>query len=611
GTTVFASLAVARASESVDVTANASPVEAQTPTTQTTISRVDVQRAPGADRANSLAMITDFVPSATLVHDQLHVRGGHQVDWLIDGVPVPNTNIASNVGPQFDPRDVDYLETQRGGYSAEYGDRTYAVFNVVPRSGFERSNEAHLLLNYGSQNSTDDQFNFGSHSDRFAYYASASANRSNAGLEPPEPALVHDTATGGGVFGSLVFLPASVDQLRLVASARADRYEVPSSDDTQREHDVFINGSWLHSFSSTALLTIAPFVHTNSYDFNGAVARDRRSSAYAGAEGTFAVTLRRHDLTAGAFGFRQGDDARLAIGDFSQRDSPSGSVAAAFLEDRYEITDRLSLRAGARYTRFSGEVHENALTPRIGASFRASSHAILRLSYSDVYQPPPLSTATGPLIQFAADQGFGFLPLHGERDRELEAGVAIPVAGWDIDVAAFRSHARDFFDHDLLANSNIFFPLTIDRVFIRGAELAVRKGSFHVAFSHQTVEGEGGVTGGLTDFAPPETGRFFLDHDQRNTLSIGGTVHLPREAWIAGNLSYGSGFLAGDGPSHLPSHTTIDLSAGIPIGSWTAKLTALNLANKRYLLDESNTFGGTHWNLPRQVIGQIEYRFRY
>ena len=69
-----------------------------------------------------------------------HPHTGLQtVSWLLDGVPVPNTNIASNVGPQFDPKDIDYLEVQRGGYSAEYGDRTYGVFNVVTRSGFERN----------------------------------------------------------------------------------------------------------------------------------------------------------------------------------------------------------------------------------------------------------------------------------------------------------------------------------------------------------------------------------------------------------------------------------------------------------------------------------------
>src|ERR1700720_1061012 len=93
GATVTVNLKMATVAASVDVTATATPVDPRSPATQNTISRIDVQQSPGADRANSLSMITDFVPSAVIVHDQLHVRGGHQVDWLIDGVPVPNTNI--------------------------------------------------------------------------------------------------------------------------------------------------------------------------------------------------------------------------------------------------------------------------------------------------------------------------------------------------------------------------------------------------------------------------------------------------------------------------------------------------------------------------------------
>jgi hypothetical protein len=33
-------------------------------------------------------------------------------------VPIPNTNIASNIGPQIDPKDIDFLEAQRGCYSS-------------------------------------------------------------------------------------------------------------------------------------------------------------------------------------------------------------------------------------------------------------------------------------------------------------------------------------------------------------------------------------------------------------------------------------------------------------------------------------------------------------
>src|SRR5262249_29637364 len=157
------------------------------------------------DQSNSLRMITSFVPGAYMVHDLIHVRGGHQVSWLIDGVPVPNSSIASNVGVQFDPKDIDYLEVQRGSYSAEYGDRTYRVFNVVPRSGFERSNEGELVSTFGSFQQTNDEVTFGSHTQRFAYYAGLNGNRSDFGLQTPTSAVIHDRGDGLGGFGSLIF----------------------------------------------------------------------------------------------------------------------------------------------------------------------------------------------------------------------------------------------------------------------------------------------------------------------------------------------------------------------------------------------------------------------
>ncbi len=71
--------------------------DSATPTTL--VDRKDIEQTPGADRTNSLAMITDFVPGAYLTHDMLHMRGGHQVSWLIDGVSIPNTNIATQPRP--------------------------------------------------------------------------------------------------------------------------------------------------------------------------------------------------------------------------------------------------------------------------------------------------------------------------------------------------------------------------------------------------------------------------------------------------------------------------------------------------------------------------------
>src|SRR6202041_2031312 len=134
-------LKVAKQAQTVTVISEAPPAQEESVTPTTLVTREEIAETPGAAQSNSLAMITDYVPGAYYTHDQLHVRGGHQVSWLVDGVPVPNTNIASNVGPQFDPKDIDYMEVQRGSYDADYGDRTYGVFNVVPRTGFERDKD--------------------------------------------------------------------------------------------------------------------------------------------------------------------------------------------------------------------------------------------------------------------------------------------------------------------------------------------------------------------------------------------------------------------------------------------------------------------------------------
>src|SRR6266851_5029962 len=272
-------LHVASQNQSVTVTADVASVQTQSVTPTELVDRAEIQQTPGAARANSLAMITDYVPGAYLTHDQLHVRGGHQVSWLIDGVPIPNTNIASNLGPQIDPKDIDTVEMQRGSYAADFGDRTYGVFNVAPRTGFERNNEAELVLGLGNFYQSDDQINFGGHTNKVAYYVSGSGNRTNLGLETPTSRVIHDAANGYSGFGSLIYKQGSQDQLRLVSSVRRDFYQVPFDSknpdnaadellrDANRENDAFAAFSWVHTFNPGLLLTVSPFFHFNSADY--------------------------------------------------------------------------------------------------------------------------------------------------------------------------------------------------------------------------------------------------------------------------------------------------------------------------------------------------------
>jgi len=664
-------LSVEGTKETVNVTGSAEEVSTDTATPVTVVNRMEVARTPGAARSNSLAMVTNFVPGAYITHDQLHIRGGHQTSWLVDGVPVPNTNIASNMGPQFDPKDIDYLEVSRGSYGAEMGDRTYGVFNVVPRTGFERNREAELVLSAGNFYQTNDQFSFGSHTERLAYYASVNGNRSNLGIETPVPQVVHDAENGYGGFGSIIFNVNPSNQLRLVSSARKDFYQVPYDPfpndiengaipendftpqypsiglrDSDHESDAIVNLSWVHTFNSKVLFTVSPFYHFNAANYTSApsdtpvAAKQDRTSNYAGGQASFDATLSKNSFQAGVYSFyqsnREGFGAIFNDGSgrpvFSDAESPTGGLAAFFVNDTFKPFPVLTLTAGMRPTHFSGNrgFSENAISPRFGATLTIPRlRWTFRAFYGHYYQAPPLVTASGSLIELCSSSGCGFTSLAGERDEEHQLGVTIPFRGWTVDADTFHTRARNFFDHDVIGESNLFFPLTIDKTRIRGWEVTLRsprlahRAQIHLAYSNQVAEAGGGINGGLTDFTtnicdPAPAGSFcILDHDQRNTLNVGGDISLPWSSYASTNVYYGSG-LANGFPGqpypgdYLPQHTTFDVAFGKQFGErLSASVTALNLANRRVEIDNSVTFGGFHWNNPREVFVELRYRFHF
>jgi hypothetical protein len=624
--------------DTVTVTAPAQAIAPATATPTSVVNRQEIERTPGADRSNSLAMITNYVPGAYMVHDQLHVRGGHQTTWAIDGVEIPNTNIASNLGPQIDPKDIDYLEIQRGSYQADQGDRTYGIFNVVPRTGFERDDEAELIASAGNYGQTNDYLSVGSHTERFAYYASVNGNRSDLGIETPVPQIIHDTESGYGAFSTLIFNATSDDQFRLVFSARHDSYDIPNlpgqiAADVQRETDTFAILTWVRKLAADASLATSLLYHQNRADLDGAPndspisTTDQRSSTYLGGQQTLRLHLARNDLQVGVTGFGQRDDEAFNVlfndgsstAPVNQRLKPTGALVAAYVEDNFSATEWLQFAGGVRQTHFDGGVTENATSPRLGATIRLPGiHWLLRGFWGKYYQAPPLTTLAGPLLQFAQNNNLGFLPLRGERDEEFQFGLTIPIQGWSVDIDHFHTAAKNFFDHNNIGNSNAFLPLTIDGAIIAGNELSIRSpkvwnvGSAHLTYSNQTANGFGAINGGLTDFSPP-AGRFALDHDQRNTANIGLDADLPWTAFASADVSYGSGFANGEGtPSHLPGHAELNLSAGKNFGrKLSASLTILNVTDRHLLTDNSLTFGGYHYNDPRQIYAQLHYKFGY
>src|SRR5580692_7322473 len=610
-------LAIASAKETVSVSgaAVAAPMDSVTPTTM--VNRIDIQETPGADRSNGMQMITDYVPAAYVTHDMLHMRGGHQVEWLIDGVPIPNTNFATNLGPQIDPEDIDYLEVQRGSYEAEYGDRTYGIFNIVPRTGFERNNEAELVLSLGNWYQTNDQFNFGGHTERFAYYASLNGNRSNYGLQTPIGQVFHDAENGYGGFASFIYNPSAENQFRLVTSLRQDYYQIPYDPDPnsignqqlvaagaapsyglrdgEHETDSYIAFSWVHTFNPNLLLTVSPFYHYTkaSYqaspnDYPVATNVDQTSN-YGGLQASLNANIWKNDIQVGVYGFAQHQSNYFnnQFTDGSQNFPPSsasltGGLEEIFVSDKFKVTPWLTLIAGFRQSHFTADIVENEVDPRFGIAVKVPRiNWVFHAFYGRFYQPPPLLTATGPLLSLANSQNLTFAPLHGERDEEYQFGVTIPFRGWALDADTFETRAQNWLDHSNIGESNLFWPITWDAALIQTWELTLRsprlwhRGQFHLAYANQIAQATAPITGGLICpipvtpscplFIPP--GYSPVDHDQRNTLNFGFNATLPWQVFASTNIYYGSGFTNGSPDAeypgnYLPQHTTLDVSLG-------------------------------------------------
>ena len=654
-------LQVAGVQQSVIVTNNASAANVDSITPTTLVSREDIAHTPGADRTNSMAMITDYVPGAYMTHDMLHMRGGHELSWLIDGVNIPNTNIASNIAPQIDPKDIDYLEVNRGSYRAELGDRTYGVFDVVPRSGFERNRQGELVFTLGNFYQTNDQLSLGDHTQKFAWYTSLNGNRSNYGLQPPIETPVHNASNGYGGFASFIYNHDPDNQMRLVTQLRTDYYQIPYDPDPddwqnqlydssglrdgEHETDGYVALTLVHNFSASTLLQLAPFYHYNDAKYDPglqdqptATSSDQTGN-YAGVQTSISTLIANNALSAGFYAYSQHEHDNFGVvfndgsnPNFTQPEQITGGVEEVFAEDSYKPTTWLTLIGGFRQSNFQGAISESAFYPRVGAAVLIPKLKwVFRGFYGHFYQPPPLTSISGPALQYANGTNTGFVPLKGERDEEHQFGVQIPWRGWLLDADNFETRANNFLDHSNIGESSIFVPVTVQGALVQGWELTLRSptlwhyGQFHLAYSNQLAQQIGPITGGLICYPADSPdcavapGYSALDHDQRNTLNVGMNGNLPYRAYASLNIYYGSGFSNGyqDPPSpftgaYLPGHVSADLSVGKEFGeNLSVSVEAQNLSNTRRLLDNSLTFGGFHYNDPRQIYGELRYRFHF
>ncbi len=544
------------------------------------------------------------------------------------------------------------------------------MFNVLPRNGFERNREGELLLYAGDLYTGEAQVSFGDHSEKTAWYASATGSRSNYGLATPVAMIYHDATNSESGFVSLIHNQTPKDQIRVDGQLRQDYFQVPYDPsqtdyecagpqpyycswglrDGQTERDSFVIANWVHTISPNALVSVAPFYHFNQADYDSrpsdypAATTWHQLSNYGGAQADGHLDVGWNSFSGGFYSFYQheNDLFGVQVNDGSAASEPNqpASADAGLLEfyvgDHLRLGQYVTLLGGERFSIYRAWLNESATYPRIGMTVRiARLNWVLRGFYGHFFQPAPILTVSSSVLNYASSLGGGenaFTPIPSERDEEHQFGIEIPYRGWMLDVDTFKNRVNNFLDHSNLGESNMYFPIAVDGALIRAWEMTLhspqlwRFGQFYMTYSNQIAEQRGNIIGGFTCSIPSDPAcdlgpnYFPLDHDQRDTLNTGFTANLPAHTWFSSNVYYGSGFsngLAGTGEGpyngpYLPVHTTFDSSIGHALGeNWKISATAINMTNHRVDLDNSITIGGFHWNDPRMIALEARYRFHF
>ena len=609
----------------------------------------------------------------------LHPRGSeYDVQFVMDGLPMTE-NRSPGFAPPIESSDVDSMRVMTAGFPAEYGRKLGGVVEVSS----PKNNPTGLHAEFEAEGGS-----FATASGSGALFYSTGGNRfsltgdgvhSDRYLDSPVLQNYTNVGNAGGFSSSYERDFSNGDRIFLTFAQHEVRYEVPNELVQQaagqrqdsREKETSGQVRYTHAFSADILLSVAGSVRDASALLNSyaqstpiIVSQDRGyREGYVRAD--LAGHHGRHEWKAGVDGIFSpvNENLQYHITDPAQFD-PGTVVNFPFSDRRWDIEPSVyvqdqvrlgkwNLSAGLRFDRYGFVVNESAWSPRLGVSrFITSLNLLVHASYDRVFQTPAMENlllASSPQLDSVSSLVVR-LPVRPARANYYEVGFTKSFAGkLRMDGNVFRRDFRNYSDDDVLLDTGISFPIAFSSAEIYGEEIQIavpRWGRFSgvLSYSNQTGVGQGPITGGLflgSETANiPDSSKFPVSQDQRNTLRARVRFQVTDRLWLATSAEYGSGLpvnLNGTvGPSQInfllqqygPSilnevnfnagrvrpNFSLDAGAGATLfhkegKDVTFEIEGHNLTGKVNVLNFASLFSGTAVTPPASVSARLKVGF--
>lgn len=551
---------------------------------------------------------------------EIHVRGDHgDLQYRVNGVLLPES--LNGFGQEVDTHLIQSVTLMTGTMPAQFGDRTAGIIDVTTKTG-NQLNGAELSLYGGSYDTFNPSFEWGGTSSNWDYFIATSYLHDNLGIDntTANPAPLHDMTDQEKFFGYFSRRLDPSSRLTLLLSSSDAGFQIPdtagllpvdeatigappdsmSIDEYQYEQNYYAVLSYqksagdlsyqLSGISRYTGIRFSPDPVQDLY-FNGNAAHVENSDLANGLQADASYELGdNHTLRAGmlvtydlerldtsssvfpsAFQFApSGSGENLPTASAPQSSltpitinasgGNSGLTAGVYLQDEWELSDRLTFNYGLRYDRFDVSFDdEQQVSPRANLVWKIDNATTLHLGYARYFMPPTLQYVhprTVKEFEYTTDAPFNAQddPPKVERDHYFDLGLSRRITpAWQISADSFCKLARDLLDDGQFGSAVILDNFNYTSGTVYGAELSstYKRGPFSAYGNYSYVQTW------VRDFDSVEnefpdnelgyltTNHMQLDHQGRFTGSGGASYDLLKNLRAHADFLYGSGLRAG------------------------------------------------------------------
>lgn len=618
-----------------------------------TVTAQDIADLPRGENANMTDVLAQMPGVAIDQNQQIHIRNteGPQFQYQINGVMVPldiNTNppFLSMINPMF----IKQMSLMDGILPSRYSYATGGVLDIKTKDGCEQPGGSASMYG-GQRNTIQPSIQYAGCDGNFSYYLSAQYSQSNSAFSSatPAPDAIHDHTNQGQAFGFFAYNLNSTTRLSLITSAAASNNQLPNQANLTppfmlagvsnypsadinsylnfRDYlgILALNGALASGL--TYQLAYSSHYISQAYEpdnigellYQGVASTAFHSDLDNTLEGDLTYQLDQHTLRAGIYLGEYGvesDDNSLVFNvnpvNMMQESSTPVRVmnnsnkinllSGIYLEDIWQISEKLRANFGIRWDRLSGYTYNNQIDPTINLVYLLRPDTTLHGGFARYMQVPSFQgISPGAPGAFKGTTGFagtGIVDPETEDDYEWDTGLVHRITKRiSVSEDAFYEYTEHYLDTGQFGDVPIFAPFNYKHGYIWGTETAITYSGENLSAHASATIGSNmqkGVATGQFNFDAAELGYInrhyiVLDHQPLYGASGGITYRWKPYAFSADAL-YSSGLRGGFADlQSLPHVVQVDLSAlrsfQVPhLGEVIDRITLLNIFDRTNLI---------------------------